>query len=90
MPTARKCQRPLSSITGITASDLLGDRKCLPNIFRSTSWPAPSELAVLCGAIVGVGFLWFDGPPAAIFMPALGGLLGMKEMASHRALGVGD
>jgi len=41
------------------------------------------ELAVLCGAILGagLGFLWFNCPPASIFMGdtgslALGGLLG--------------
>ncbi|HXW29161.1 MAG TPA: phospho-N-acetylmuramoyl-pentapeptide-transferase [Xanthobacteraceae bacterium] len=41
------------------------------------------ELAVLCGAVVGagLGFLWFNAPPASIFMGdtgalALGGLLG--------------
>jgi phospho-N-acetylmuramoyl-pentapeptide-transferase len=41
------------------------------------------ELAVLCGAVVGagLGFLWFNAPPASIFMGdtgslALGGLIG--------------
>jgi phospho-N-acetylmuramoyl-pentapeptide-transferase len=41
------------------------------------------ELAVLCGAVIGasLGFLWFNAPPASIFMGdtgslALGGMLG--------------
>ncbi|MBX9711069.1 MAG: phospho-N-acetylmuramoyl-pentapeptide-transferase [Xanthobacteraceae bacterium] len=41
------------------------------------------ELAVLCGAVLGagLGFLWFNAPPASIFMGdtgslALGGMLG--------------
>jgi phospho-N-acetylmuramoyl-pentapeptide-transferase len=45
--------------------------------------PGAGELAVLCGAILGagIGFLWFNAPPASIFMGdtgslALGGLLG--------------
>src|SRR5437763_14914384 len=46
------------------------------------------ELAVLCGAVIGagVGFLWFNAPPASIFMGdtgslALGGLLGAVAVA---------
>ncbi|OYX88625.1 MAG: phospho-N-acetylmuramoyl-pentapeptide-transferase [Azorhizobium sp. 32-67-21] len=46
------------------------------------------ELAVLCGAIIGagLGFLWFNAPPAQIFMGdtgslALGGLLGAIAVA---------
>lgn len=41
------------------------------------------ELAVICGAVIGagLGFLWFNAPPASIFMGdtgslALGGLIG--------------
>lgn len=47
------------------------------------------ELAVLLGAVVGagLGFLWFNAPPAAIFMGdtgslALGGLLGSIAVAT--------
>jgi phospho-N-acetylmuramoyl-pentapeptide-transferase len=46
------------------------------------------ELAVLCGAVLGagLGFLWFNAPPASIFMGdtgslALGGLLGSVAVA---------
>jgi phospho-N-acetylmuramoyl-pentapeptide-transferase len=46
------------------------------------------ELAVICGALMGagIGFLWFNAPPAQIFMGdtgslALGGLLGTVAVA---------
>src|SRR6476469_2355748 len=46
------------------------------------------ELAVLCGAVIGasLGFLWFNAPPASIFMGdtgslALGGLIGAIAVA---------
>nr|Q07PT6.1 RecName: Full=Phospho-N-acetylmuramoyl-pentapeptide-transferase; AltName: Full=UDP-MurNAc-pentapeptide phosphotransferase [Rhodopseudomonas palustris BisA53] len=46
------------------------------------------ELAVLCGALLGagLGFLWFNAPPASIFMGdtgslALGGMLGTIAVA---------
>jgi phospho-N-acetylmuramoyl-pentapeptide-transferase len=46
------------------------------------------ELAVLCGAVfgAGLGFLWFNAPPASIFMGdtgslALGGMLGAIAVA---------
>ena len=46
------------------------------------------ELAVLCGAMIGagLGFLWFNAPPASIFMGdtgslALGGMLGAVAVA---------
>jgi phospho-N-acetylmuramoyl-pentapeptide-transferase len=46
------------------------------------------ELAVLCGAMIGagLGFLWFNAPPASIFMGdtgslALGGMIGSVSVA---------
>ncbi len=53
--------------------------------------PQVGELAVLCGAVVGagLGFLWFNAPPAQIFMGdtgslALGGFLGvLAVMIKH-------
>ncbi|WP_455473787.1 phospho-N-acetylmuramoyl-pentapeptide-transferase [Bartonella sp. B30(2025)] len=51
------------------------------------------ELAVLLGAVVGagLGFLWFNAPPAAIFMGdtgslALGGLLGVVAVATKHEI----
>lgn len=50
--------------------------------------PGTGELAVVCGALIGagIGFLWFNAPPAAIFMGdtgslALGGMLGTIAVA---------
>jgi phospho-N-acetylmuramoyl-pentapeptide-transferase len=47
------------------------------------SVPGAGELTIICGALIGagLGFLWFNAPPAMIFMGdtgslALGGLLG--------------
>src|SRR6202023_605478 len=51
------------------------------------------ELAVLCGAVVGagLGFLWFNAPPATIFMGdtgslALGGLIGAVAVATKQEI----
>ena len=51
--------------------------------------PGTGELAVLCGALLGsgLGFLWFNAPPAQVFMGdtgslALGGLLGSVAIAT--------
>ena len=51
------------------------------------------ELAVLCGAVMGagLGFLWFNAPPASIFMGdtgslALGGLLGAVAVAAKHEI----
>jgi phospho-N-acetylmuramoyl-pentapeptide-transferase len=51
------------------------------------------ELAVLCGAVVGagLGFLWFNAPPASIFMGdtgalALGGLLGSVAVVTKHEI----
>ena len=50
--------------------------------------PYAGDLMVVCGALIGagVGFLWFNAPPAQIFMGdtgslALGGLLGAMAVA---------
>jgi phospho-N-acetylmuramoyl-pentapeptide-transferase len=51
--------------------------------------PGTAELAVFCSALVGagLGFLWFNAPPAAVFMGdtgslALGGALGAVAVAT--------
>jgi phospho-N-acetylmuramoyl-pentapeptide-transferase len=51
------------------------------------------ELVVLCGALLGagLGFLWFNAPPASIFMGdtgslALGGLLGAVAVATKHEI----
>ncbi|KLI64220.1 phospho-N-acetylmuramoyl-pentapeptide-transferase [Aurantiacibacter marinus] len=54
------------------------------------------ELAIMCAAIMGAGlaFLWFNAPPAAVFMGdtgslALGGALGAIAVASHHEIVLG-
>jgi phospho-N-acetylmuramoyl-pentapeptide-transferase len=53
------------------------------NYLQISYVPGTAELAILCGALVGgaMGFLWFNAPPAMIFMGdtgslAMGGVLG--------------
>ncbi|EGP06497.1 Phospho-N-acetylmuramoyl-pentapeptide-transferase [Bradyrhizobiaceae bacterium SG-6C] len=55
--------------------------------------PGTGELAVLCGAVLGagLGFLWFNAPPASIFMGdtgslALGGMLGAIAVATKHEI----
>jgi phospho-N-acetylmuramoyl-pentapeptide-transferase len=55
--------------------------------------PGTGELAVVCGALIGagLGFLWFNAPPAQIFMGdtgslALGGLLGTVAVATKHEI----
>ena len=55
--------------------------------------PGTGELAVVLGAVVGagLGFLWFNAPPAAIFMGdtgslALGGLIGTIAVATKHEI----
>jgi phospho-N-acetylmuramoyl-pentapeptide-transferase len=52
--------------------------------------PGAGDLVILCGAIVGAGlaFLWFNAPPASVFMGdtgslALGGALGAIAVVSQ-------
>ncbi len=55
--------------------------------------PGTGELAVICGALIGagLGFLWYNAPPAQIFMGdtgslALGGLLGTIAVITKHEL----
>jgi phospho-N-acetylmuramoyl-pentapeptide-transferase len=55
--------------------------------------PGSGELAVFCGALVGggLGFLWFNAPPAAVFMGdtgslSLGGALGAVSVITKHEL----
>jgi phospho-N-acetylmuramoyl-pentapeptide-transferase len=58
--------------------------------------PGTGELAVVCGAVIGagLGFLWFNAPPASIFMGdtgslALGGMLGAIAVATKHEVVLG-
>jgi phospho-N-acetylmuramoyl-pentapeptide-transferase len=58
--------------------------------------PGTAELAVVCGALIGagLGFLWFNAPPAQIIMGdtgslALGGALGTIAVATKHEIVLG-
>lgn len=58
--------------------------------------PGTGELAVLCGALLGagLGFLWYNAPPAMVFMGdtgslALGGMLGTMAVAIKHEIVLG-
>ena len=58
--------------------------------------PHAGELAIFCGGMVGAGlaFLWFNAPPAAVFMGdtgslALGGALGAIAVVAHHEIVLG-
>jgi phospho-N-acetylmuramoyl-pentapeptide-transferase len=55
--------------------------------------PRAGELAIFCAATMGAGlaFLWFNAPPAAVFMGdtgslALGGMLGVIAVSVHHEI----
>jgi len=55
--------------------------------------PGTGELAIFCGALIGagLGFLWYNAPPAMVFMGdtgslALGGALGAISVAAKHEL----
>ncbi len=57
------------------------------------SVPGTGELSILCGALIGagLGFLWFNAPPAMVFMGdtgslSLGGALGVIAVATKHEL----
>ena len=58
--------------------------------------PGAGDLAIFCGAVVGAGlaFLWFNAPPAAVFMGdtgslALGGALATIAVTAHHEIVLG-
>jgi len=55
--------------------------------------PGAGDLVILCGAMVGacLAFLWFNAPPAAVFMGdtgslALGGAIGVIAVSTHHEI----
>jgi phospho-N-acetylmuramoyl-pentapeptide-transferase len=55
--------------------------------------PGAGELAIFCGALVGagLGFLWFNAPPAMVFMGdtgslSMGGALGIVSVITKHEL----
>ena len=63
------------------------------NYLQIHSVPGAGELAVFCGALVGasLGFLWYNAPPAMVFMGdtgslAVGGALGVVSVITKHEL----
>ncbi|MCE9506873.1 MAG: phospho-N-acetylmuramoyl-pentapeptide-transferase [Alphaproteobacteria bacterium] len=63
------------------------------NYLQINSVPGVGELAVFCGALIGagLGFLWYNAPPAAVFMGdtgslAMGGALGMVSVITKHEI----
>lgn len=63
------------------------------NYLQITFVPGAGEMAVFCGALIGacLGFLWFNAPPAMVFMGdtgslALGGALGALAMITKHEI----
>jgi phospho-N-acetylmuramoyl-pentapeptide-transferase len=71
---------------------LVGNR-IFANYLQLTYVPEVGELAVFCAALIGagMGFLWFNAPPAAVFMGdigslSLGGALGAVAVATKHEI----
>ncbi|MEX0695767.1 MAG: phospho-N-acetylmuramoyl-pentapeptide-transferase [Rhodospirillales bacterium] len=80
-----------SGVFGIIA--YLSGNTIFSNYLQIHYVPGAGELAVLCGALVGsgLGFLWFNAPPAKVFMGdtgslALGGALGAVSVVTKHEL----
>ena len=71
---------------------LVGNR-IFADYLQLTRSPSVGELAVFCAALIGagMGFLWFNAPPAAVFMGdigtlSLGGALGAVAVATKHEI----
>lgn len=71
------------AMSALTALTYVASDRRWAEYLDLTHNPASSELTVFCGAMVGasLGFLWFNAPPAEVFMGdvgslAIGGALG--------------
>ena len=82
----------IASLAFLVISYLVGNAVFAPYL-GIPHVPGASDLTVLCSAIIGAGlaFLWFNAPPAAVFMGdtgslALGGALGAIAVATQHEL----
>ncbi len=85
---------PVMIATGVFALiAYLAGNKIFSNYLQIHYIPGAGELAVFCGALVGagLGFLWFNAPPARVFMGdtgslSLGGALGAMSVITKHEL----
>ncbi len=82
----------IASLTFLVITYLTGNVK-FATYLGIAHVPGAGELAIFCGAIMGAGlaFLWFNAPPAAVFMGdtgslALGGALGAVAVTAQHEL----
>jgi phospho-N-acetylmuramoyl-pentapeptide-transferase len=85
---------PVMIATGVFALiAYLAGNAIFSNYLQIHYVPGAGELAVFCGALVGagLGFLWFNAPPARVFMGdtgslSLGGALGAMSVITKHEL----
>jgi len=85
----------IASLAFILIAYLVGNAVYAP--YLGIPWvPGAGDLTVLCSAMVGAGlaFLWFNAPPAAVFMGdtgslALGGALGAIAVSTQHEIVLG-
>ena len=85
----------IASVTFMVIVYLVGNAK-FADYLGIAHVPRAGELAIFCGAVVGAGFgfLWYNAPPAAVFMGdtgslALGGALGTIAVVAHHEIVLG-
>lgn len=85
----------IAAVTFMVIVYLVGDARFAPYL-GIPHIPRAGDLAIFCGAVVGAGlaFLWFNAPPAAVFMGdtgslALGGALGTIAVVAHHEIVLG-
>ncbi len=81
------CSFAFMVLAFLAGDEARADALFLPHI------PTTDELAILCGAIMGacLGFLWYNGHPASVFMGdtgslPLGGLIGYVAIVTRQEL----
>lgn len=89
MPVIIACMA-FMMITYLVGNARFSDYLGIPHV------PGAGDLTIFCGAMVGAGlaFLWFNAPPAAVFMGdtgslALGGALGAIAVTAHHEIVLG-
>ena len=85
----------IAAVTFMIIAYLVGNAK-FADYLGLAHVPRAGELAIFCGGMIGAGlaFLWFNAPPAAVFMGdtgslALGGALGTIAVTAHHELVLG-
>jgi len=85
----------ITALTFFVIAYLVGNVK-FANYLGIPHVPGAGDLTIMCAAMIGAGlaFLWFNAPPAAVFMGdtgslALGGALGTLAVVTHHEIVLG-